>query len=206
MLITDTREPTDKIRNILALIDIKVPDVIKFEKIDKGDYIIDNDDRSMLIERKNIADFVNSYDILHDRLDEMRLAEYDYTLLIIEGGYRVIDGKICLWEGDRLKPRMSERAFHNYKLSQQHNGTYYENTNDLKETIRTIIFYHDHLGKLGVSSARKAVTGSQILRAFPGIGKGKLKELQKQYTSPLKALENIPGWIGKRGNEILQSW
>jgi ERCC4-type nuclease len=203
-LIIDTREPQSEILEVIANLDMDMPE-FKFEKIDKGDYLLDNGGEKLLIERKQIGDFCATYRDLKDRFDIMR-TNFDETGLIIEGNYITQNKQICLWRGNCLVPSMSEQAFFNFKLSQQKRGSYYEHTNDLAETIRVLIYWHDYLPKAGKNPVRKSKNAIEWFAQLPGVGLLSAFNLRADYESPKWALENIEDWIPSKAKGTLEKW
>jgi ERCC4-type nuclease len=177
----------------------------KFECIPKGDYLIENKGESILIERKNISDFCSSYMGLKDRLDEMR-QNYDRTALVIEGNYITQNKQICLWRGNCLVPSMSEQAFFNFKLSQQERGSYFDHTNDLAETIRLLIHWHNYLPNAGKNPVRKSKSAVEWFAQLPGVGLLSAFNLRADYESPKRALENIEDWIPSKAKGTWEKW
>lgn len=145
MIIVDTREPTKKIGEILSTINFpyEFPE-IRFEKLDHGDYYITGKKMNLLISRKTISDFCQSYILLHKQLKSMReLGEQ--TALMIEGTYIIRNGKIYLFRGNMLCPACSYLTYSSFLLSQQKYGTFILNTFNLEETILRILMIHKKL-------------------------------------------------------------
>ncbi len=129
----DTREPVDKISDILAGWNHgKIPDV-KFLKLDLGDYLICNGD-DIIVERKEMADLVSSHQVLRKRMDKMR-KEFNSTVLLVEGTYQVKNNRIYLWRGNTLTDVWGYQTYAKLIARQQSLGTMYVHTMNLEESL-----------------------------------------------------------------------
>lgn len=166
---------------------------------------MENGGESLLIERKHVSDFCGSYMGLKERMDIMR-QNYDRTALVIEGSYLIQNKQICLWRGNILVPSMSEKAFFDFKLSQQERGSYFDHTNSLEETIRLLIHWHDYLPRAGKNPVRKSKSAVEWFASLPGVGLLSAFNLRADYESPKWALENIEDWIPSKTKGTLEKW
>lgn len=204
----DTREHfIPKIKDLLvtSILGSDVPE-FSFKCLPLADYLIENNGRSFLIERKSISDFVGSYRELKSRLAKMRKLDYERTGLLLEGTYTVSNGMIWLYEGRNLIPRMPYKTMSNFLTHQQELGTRLYHTMNLEETIWRLIYIHNYLPRLDVPTPIEKINMKEVFSTFPGIGKEKLFKLQKQYNSPLDALEHISNWLPSGTQKQLQSW
>lgn len=136
-IIIDSREPVGKIADILAdWTHGTLPD-IEFKKLELGDYLV-RGDVDILVERKDMADLVGSYQRLKKRMDKMR-AKYKYTILLVEGTYQIKNERIWLWRGGTLTDVWGYHTFAKLILQQQLKGSYYLHTCSLEETILNVI-------------------------------------------------------------------
>ncbi len=205
MITIDTREHLiPKIKDMLAtsIIGPDVPEFI-FHCLPLADYLIENNGHTFLIERKSISDFVGSYRELKSRLAKMRKLEYERTGLLLEGTYTVSNGMIWLYEGRNLVPRMSYKTMSNFLTHQQELGTRLYHTMNLEETVWRLIYINNYLPKLDEPTpAIKAGSPIEWISELPGIGPKALLTMQKEYASPLEALQNLP----KKARQLLESW
>jgi ERCC4-type nuclease len=205
LITVDTREHhIPKIKDMLAttIIGDDVPQ-FNFHVLPLADYLIENNDHSILIERKSIADFVGSYRELKSRLAKMRKLDYERTGLLLEGTYTVAQGSVWLYEGRDLKPRMSYKTMSNFLTHQQELGTRLYHTMNLEETIWRLVHLHNYLPKLDTPVATiKAGSPIEWISELPGIGQKTLQELQSMYSSPLEAIQNLP----KKSRQLLEKW
>lgn len=206
VLTCDTREGViPQIKNILAESNYDLPE-IQFKKLDVADYLLENDGITMLVERKNISDFAANYIELKPRMDRMRRLDYDYTALLIEGHYNIIDGYIYLWRGNQLTRSIPHKTLTNFIWSQQARGSYIIYTQDLKDTVNTLIETYWYLPKMGLNPGRKTTTGKEWLLTLMGMGPQKLKELSERYPSIIEALRDIDSWISPKARKLLEGW
>lgn len=204
MIIIDTREDQPLIRKTIASLDCGFPDH-KIEKLDLADFLLQNEGESMLIERKNIADFANSYVELKSRMDKMR-ERFDRTALIIEGNWINKGGYIHLWRGNQLCKAMLESTFYNYKLSQQERGSYFDVTRDLSETLRLVRYWHDYLPRAGKSPVRKSKNAVEWFAQLPGLGLLRAFDLRSKYETPRHALTNMDEWMPSKAKPTIDRW
>lgn len=208
MITIDTREhlaPQIKDLLVTSIIGPEIPEV-RFHCLSLGDYLLENGGHNILLERKSISDFCGSYRNLKERLAKMRRTDYERIGLLLEGTYIINDGQIWLYEGCQLKPRMSYRAFSNFITHQEELGVRLYHTMNLEETIWRLIHIHNYLPRLDSPSPVEKINIKEILSTFPGIGKARLIQLQKQYSNPLDALTNISDWMPISLQHKLNSW
>ncbi len=201
----DTREKfTSAIKDLLSssIIGSDVPEFI-FKCLPIGDYLLENEGHTYLIERKNISDFVGSYRELKSRLARMRKLDYERTGLLLEGTYTVSQGMIWLREGSELRARMSYKTMSNFLTHQQELGTRLYHTMNLEETVWRLIYIHNYLLKLDAPTPTiKAGSPIEWIAELPGIGPKALLTMQKEFKTPLEALQNLP----KKSRQLLEKW
>lgn len=197
MITVDTREPTKALKKLFVR--YKVPYEIR--KLDYGDYLVENADRSLLIQRKTIGDFVGSYTGLKKQFAGMK-TQCESTALLTEGNYVVKGGRICLWRGNVLAPTISYQTFSSTIASMQARGSYYYHTMSLAETVLRLASLESYLPKMGVSPDRKTTDLDTFFLSLPGIGPKNLERLKTTHENPLAAMTGLP----KKTTEFLQSW
>jgi ERCC4-type nuclease len=200
----DTREKhINTIKDLLAtsIIGPDIP-IFEFNCLPLADYLLQNNDKSLLVERKNLSDFCGSYRELKPRLARMRKAS-ERTALLLEGPYHVSQGSVWLQEGSCLKPRMRYQTMSNFLQHQQELGTRLYHTMNLEETIWRLIFLHNYLPRLDEPTPSiKAGSPAEWLVELPYLGASGVKKLQENYASPWEAIQNLPG----RARQILERW
>lgn len=205
MITVDTREHLiPQIKDLLAtsILGEDVPP-FEFKCLPLADYLLENGSHTFLIERKSIADFCGSYRELKSRLARMRKLDYERTGLLLEGTYVVSQGMVWLREGTQLKARMPYRTMSNFLTHQQDMGTKLFHTMNLEESIWRLIHIYNYLLKLDEPKpAIKAGSPLEWIAELPGIGPQTLLTMQKEYATPLEALQNLP----KKTKQILESW
>jgi ERCC4-type nuclease len=201
----DTREKfSNQIKDMLvtSIIGPDVPE-FTFKYLPLADYLIKNNGHTFLVERKSIQDFVGSYRDLKLRLAKMRKLDYERTGLLLEGTYTVSNGMIWLREGNELKARMPYKTMSNFLTHQQELGTRLYHTMNLEETIWRLIYIHNYLPRLDEPTpVIKAGSPVEWIAELPGIGPKALLTMQKEYATPLEALQNLP----KKAKSLLESW
>jgi len=205
MITVDTREHLiPQIKDLLAtsILGEDVPP-FEFKCLPLADYLLENGSHTFLIERKSIADFCGSYRELKSRLARMRKLDYERTGLLLEGTYVVSQGMVWLREGTQLKARMPYRTMSNFLTHQQDMGTKLFHTMNLEESIWRLIHIYNYLLKLDEPNpAIKAGSPLEWIAELPGIGPQTLLTLQKEYATPLEALQNLP----RKAKQLLESW
>jgi len=205
MITVDTREHLiPQIKDLLAtsILGEDVPP-FEFKCLPLADYLLENGSHTFLIERKSIADFCGSYRELKSRLARMRKLDYERTGLLLEGTYVVSQGMVWLREGTQLKARMPYRTMSNFLTHQQDMGTKLFHTMNLEESIWRLIHIYNYLLKLDEPKpAIKAGSPLEWIAELPGIGPQTLLTLQKEYATPLEALQNLP----RKAKQLLESW
>lgn len=208
----DKREPLDQIRPIMDKIlrsgrfDIEV----KYESMIYGDYYIKNGKLDMLIERKEISDFVGSHGKgdLKEKLFSMR-QRAARTALLIEGHYatRTGCGDILLDRGKGLQPVMRLQTYVRFMTSQLEKQTWLYYTNNLFETLITVVYLAEYMPTMmAPNPSIKAGNPREWLVQLPGVASTTLTELQSKYNSPAEALQHIDEWADKRIMKILKEW
>jgi len=205
MITVDTREHLiPQIKDLLAtsILGEDVPP-FEFKCLPLADYLLENGSHTFLIERKSIADFCGSYRELKSRLARMRKLDYERTGLLLEGTYVVSQGMVWLREGTQLKARMPYRTMSNFLTHQQDMGTKLFHTMNLEESIWRMIHIYNYLLKLDEPKpAIKAGSPLEWIAELPGIGPQTLLTMQKEYATPLEALQNLP----RKAKQLLESW
>lgn len=205
IIVMDTREPQDKIWEVIAGLDIVMPE-FKFEKLDYGDYLINNKNNQILIERKEIHDFCSTFGELKERFEHMR-ERCERTALIIEGNYRIHHGRLYLSRGRRGEEgSISAKTFFDFKLSLQERGSYFDFTNNLSETIRLLCYWHDYLPMAGMNPTRKTKNAVEWFASMPGVGPLTSFGLKENYKNPREAMEKVDDWAPKKSKNMLKKW
>ena len=206
-IIVDTREhfiPQIKDLLVTSILGENIPE-FRFACLGKdgGDYLLENEGHTALIERKSISDFVGSYRDLKPRLAFMRLMGYERTGLLLEGTYTVAQGMVWLYESNELKARMSYKTMSNFLTHQQELGTKLYHTMNLEETIWRLIYIHNYLPRLSVPiPVIKCGSPAELLVQLPGIGQSTIKKMQETYKTPLDAINGLKG----KARQSLESW
>lgn len=200
MITIDTREPTKAL--IKLFVRYKIP--YELQKLDYGDYLLENGSRSLLIQRKTIGDFVGSYQGLKNQFAGMRVA-CDATALLTEGNYIVKGGRICIWRGNVLTPTISYKTFSSTIASMQARGAYYYHTMSLPETVLRLASLESYLPKMGVSPDRKTTDLDSFFLSLPGMGPKGLEKLKASTRSPAEAMTRMD-LMPKRTVEFIRSW
>lgn len=204
MIICDTREKhINDIKELLVgpLSEIKLPE-FQFRCLPIGDYLIINNN-NILIERKNINDFCNSFMGLKNRLAYMRLKN-ERTALLLEGPYHVVGGQVYVQEGNSFVPRMNYKTMCNFIMHQQELGTHFYFSMNLQESILKMVNIHDYLAKL--NSPKPSIKCGNVVEwlvQLPGVGPKIVDNMTKNYLSPLDALNN---GLPKKAKKILSRW
>jgi hypothetical protein len=201
----DTREPRDKIWEVIADIDIVMPG-FEFKKLDYGDYFINNKNSQILIERKEIHDFCSTFGELKERFEHMR-ERCERTALIIEGNYKIHHGQLFMSRGHKGdEGSISAKTFFDFKLSLQERGSYFDFTNNLSETIRLLCYWHDYIPIAGMNPTRKTKNAVEWFASMPGVGLLSAFGLKETYDNPKTAMNNIDEWTSKKAKKMIEKW
>jgi hypothetical protein len=170
---------------------------------DLGDYLLQNGEHELAIERKNISDFCATYIHLKKRLANMHL-HYQRVGLLLEGTYMVANNEVYILEGNTMKPRMSYETFCNFFAHQCELHTWVIPTMSFDESFFRIIHLHNYLPKLSAPvPSFKCASPTEWLVQLPGVGSGTVQKLKDRYGSPLDAInEGLP----KKAKEVLTKW
>lgn len=192
----DSREPTDKITEILFEIsNYALFPNFKIEALEYGDYELNNNNIKVLIERKEYHDYINSInDTLKKRLIKMR-QEADYTILIIEGAPPMVDHHIYYNNGCILSQGCKTNVYSNFIFSQQLEGTFILPTINLKHTMLTILSIYDYIGRLDKRVVPKAINPIEALMMLPGVGRKRSTIIKNKYINMIEALKNCEEWL-----------
>jgi hypothetical protein len=204
MLYIDTREDQSAIWEVLANLDVDLPK-FEFRKLDLGDYLLENNNEKLLIERKSVSDMCSTYVELKERMNKMRTS-FDLTGLLLEGNYTVQNGMIMLWRGNQLVPSMNYQGFVNFIASQQSRGSFFYRTLDLTDTLRQIICLHDYLPTMGINPVRKTKAGMNLLLQIPGVGPLGGQVIKEKYRNIGEALDNRKDWMNSKAVQIFERW
>lgn len=204
IIIIDTREPTDKISKILMedIISYKIFPNFRYEALEYGDYLIRNNNITVLIERKAYNDYITSIgDSLKKRFFKMR-QEADYAILILEGQPPQVDHHVYYINGRSLMQGIQFNAYNNFMFSAGMDGIIIIPTKDLNHTMLAISSIYDYIGKLDIKDRiPKCTDMKELLSMFPGIGRKKANYIKKQYATMSLALENYREWIPRKALE-----
>lgn len=200
MITIDTREPTRALTKLFERYHIDY----RIQKLDFGDYLLTNGDRSLLVQRKTIGDFVGSYQGLKTQFAGMKAA-CESTALLTEGNYIVKCGRVCVWRGNVLAPTMSYQTFSSVIASMQARGSYYYHTMGMTETVLRLASLEAYLPKIGVTPDRKTTDVDGFFLGLPGMGPKSLEKLKASTRSPAEATTRMD-LLPKRTREFLQSW
>ena len=175
-----------------------------------GDYLLENEGVTLLIERKEIQDFVNSYakGHLQEKLFHMRQIA-DRSMLLIEGHYTTKMGDPYIYTrwGKDLHAGMPIKTYSRFILGQLEKSNWVYFTNDLFETLVTAFYMLDYLPALKAPNPTvKCGSAKELLLQIPGVGSKKIQELQEKYTNPLEALADIETWSNKSIKDGLNKW
>ena len=175
-----------------------------------GDYLLENEGVTLLIERKEIQDFVNSYGKgnLQEKLFHMRQIA-DRSMLLIEGHYTTKMGDPYIYTrwGADLHAAMPIKTYNRFILGQLEKGNWIYFTNDLFETLVTAFYMLEYLPALKAPKPTfKCGSARELLLQIPGVGSKTLQELQEKYASPLQALTDIDTWSNKTIKDALNKW
>ena len=175
-----------------------------------GDYFfLTTDFKKVGIERKEVGDLISSIgERLSKQLQSM-LDYYDFSILLIEGNIKHIDGKMLTSRG---VARVMLEGYRNFVRTWQDRGVTVERTSGHSDTIIRLNELYTYYQKLvHTGGITKRQVGDPRLLAFPptvGIKTGKkiLEELGSLYAvanADLETLLNIPDIGPKRAEAIL---
>lgn len=180
----------------------------------KADYVIDGPDGDRLgIQRKEVSDFVSSLrGDLKDHLWILR-QHYEYSALLVEGGWGVKNETIGVDIGKTNDPLIVPVAqWHNFKLSQQLRGTLCLRTTCLKETCWALNVYDSYMDDPFGPPRSMPGDPEYLLYMFPGIGPELADRILESYDGNVRyAIEDIEGWgsisgIGPKTLEQIDEW
>lgn len=214
-IIIDTREQTDKFVDIFQkwaaeLPSDKIPE-IEIAKLEYGDYQLITKNYNMIIERKEYHDYLSSIgEYLKQRLEHMR-QENQLTGFLLEGYPLKYDANVVYRNSSMgLVPSIRYSAYKNFTLSQQLNSdTIILHTKDFDESVLCLISTWNYLNKKKINNKThcKVNDGATWLLMCPFVGKNKVEQLKKEYTSCYHALMSIDEWAdGKTMKLIMENW
>jgi ERCC4-type nuclease len=195
----DSREPINEINNIL--LDIYsyalYPNFI-IEALEYGDYYLENNGTTCLIERKAYSDYITSLDdILKKRFIKMQ-QEADICILILEGSPKQVDHHVYYEIGYMMHQGVKFNTYNNFMLSQGLNGIIIMPTTNLKHTMLSILSIYDYIGRLDKRTIPKSTNSKEMLSMFPHVGRKKANVLSKKYKNMSMALDNWREWINEK--------
>jgi len=211
-IIIDTREPMDKIKPIVIklLAGARFKNIeVEYKKLDYGDYYLENGNHNLVIQRKEISDYVGSYGGLPEQFLNLRISSQRQALLI-EGSYATKIGNGSMWlvrhRDQGLEEVMNIQTHLRMITRLQDNGIWMYHTNNLFETILTIFYLVEYLPDLENKSYSGKLTPSESLMTIDGIGEKTIIGLKEKYDSPYDALLDIKKWAKKRIKKGLEKW
>jgi ERCC4-type nuclease len=178
------------------------------QKLEFGDYLVENEHTKLLIERKTISDFVNSYAKGHlkDKLFTMRLLA-DRTMLLIEGRTNISGDRIITYAHHGVEYGIERKTMFKFLIGQQDKGTIVWFTNSLEDTLYQIFLMAENLGHLEAPTPScKCGNPKELLLQLPGLGAKKLAILMEKYKSPTDALAHIEEWQTPVIKKALKNW
>ena len=202
-IVIDSREPLKKVNDIIP----KTFPEYTTKMLPNGDYLLQNEN-TLLLERKNISDFLSTYYDLRARLYRMKqdVGESGMVGLIIEGSPKVKNGGCLQFRGSRGSVcAMSYKAFQRFLMREQNENCLMFHTEDLDTTLQLIAILHDYLPELSKPRAI-GCKAANLITLVPGIGEKKAEEISKQYASPIEAFENIRFWLPAKSINTLGHW
>lgn len=177
-------------------------------KLVYGDYLLEDGKTSLIIERKTISDFVNSYakGNLSDKLFMMRLF-HDRTMLLLEGRYHISGDRIVTYQHHGVEYGMLRQTMLRFIMDQQDKGTAIWYTNNLDDTIYQIFLMAENLTHMEIPHPTcKCGKARELFLQLPGVGEKKLEKLMETYSTPLEALEHMEAWDSPAIKKALSKW
>jgi len=208
LLTIDSREPINKIKDaMLEMASYAHFPNFTIEALEYGDYLIDNNDIRILVERKEYKDYMNSIgNDLSKRFLKMK-QESDYQVLILEGQPPKIEEYVYYKCGINNNQGTRTIIYNNYMFSRALDGIIIMPTIDIKHTMLAILYIHDYTSKIDKKSMPKAISTKEMLELFPGVGRKKANKLSKNYKNMAEAMDNWREWIGEKNLfKFLESW
>jgi ERCC4-type nuclease len=178
------------------------------QKLDYGDYLIEDGQTTLLIERKTISDFVNSYAKGHlkEKLFEMRLAN-DRTMLLLEGHPKLSGDRVITFEKRGKEYGLDRKTMLRFLINQQDKGTFIWFTNDLRDTLYQVFLMAENLAHMGTPTPTcKCGNPRELLLQINGLGDKKLAKIMADYKSPSEALAHIADWQTPTIKKALDHW
>lgn len=205
-IVCDSREQARLVQPILdeLMMEDRFKDIVVERCAMKyGDYLIESDGVTLLIERKSIADFVSSYakGNLQEKLAHMRM-ENTRTMLLLEGTIKIKGDMILTYR----QYGISRATFLRFLLNQAAKGTIIWRTNDLADTLYQVFLMAENLHKIRDPTPTLKIAMAEWFLLFPGVGAKKLEKLRAQYNTPLEALKSIESWIPKEMKKEVEMW
>lgn len=194
----------DPILDELMMMDRFKEIVVDRRAMKYGDYLIQNGEFKLLIERKSIADFVSSYakGHLQEKLFNMRL-ENDRTMLLLEGTPKIKGDEIITYRHHGI----NRRTFLRFLIDQQEKSTWVWRTNDLDDTLYQVFLMAENIAHMiAPGPCIKCGNPRELFLQLPGLGAKKLESLMKDYASPADALAHMGDWATPAIKKALQEW
>lgn len=208
-IIFDTREQRlNEVKNIM--IDISgfalYPNW-EIKALEYGDIYLENNSHTMLIERKEYKDYINSIgNDLKVRLMKMR-QNADFAMLLLEDAPNIVSDRISFPIGGNNFKYIDTNVYNNFLLSRGMDGIIIFPTINLKHTIISVLNFYDYLGRLDKRKAAKPINPKELLEMFPGIGRKRANLLSKKYKNMAEALDNWREWINEKDKfKFYGSW
>lgn len=210
-IVIDTREQSRLVSPIFdeMLMQDRWKDVkVERHVLEYGDYLLRNGPYELIIERKSIPDFINSYAKGHlkDKLFILR-QRFQRTMLLIEGVPMYRDDEIIIPIGHGRVVGLDRTTMLRFLMNQEDKGTWIWHTKNLEDTIYQLFLMVENLGKIGAPQpSLKCGKPGELLLQLPGLGAKKLEDLQREYSSPMAALADIDSWATPTIKKVLKSW
>jgi len=177
----------------------------EIKALEYGDYLLENNGVTMLIERKHYNDYLGSINAdLKRRFMHMR-NEADYTALLIEGVPPNFDVFMYYEAFGEMQKSVPFDAYTNFMTGLQKDGTWIIPTKNLRQTILAIASTYEYIGKIENRSATKAKNMLDLISLFPSIGRKKARLIMNEYPSAYAALQNLDDWLPKSVIENLKN-
>jgi ERCC4-type nuclease len=206
-IVVDSREQSRLVQPILdeLMMDDRFKDIVVERRAMKyGDYLIQNGEFKLLIERKSIADFVGSYakGHLQEKLFNMRL-ENDRTMLLLEGTPKIEGNDIVTYHHHGI----SRKTFLKFLIDQEEKGTWIWRTNNLDDTLYQVFLMAENIAHMiAPGPCIKCGNPRELFLQLPGLGAKKLESLMTQYASPAQALAHVDDWATPAIKKALLKW
>jgi len=208
VITVDTREPYKNVGEHLLNMGVD----FEIKKLDHGaDYVVENDEKTLGVQRKTVTDYVSSIGRLKHTLYDLR-THHEYSALLIEGDWRLAHETIALRRGSGLTQTLSVASWHNFLFSQQLRGTMLLRTTCLKETCLVLKETMRYLSGTISPPHPGTAEPSAVLLVLPGVGEVLADEIVGTYGDVYTALGELDEWdefvdgIGPTTKRNIQKW